>query len=137
MKTIMVVLALSLSLFAHANPGVQTNCLDSNFNGIEVGLNHSKLQYLNRFQLLYSGASPAPAGLYPLNVGDYICFDTTATYLKHKPSNKVYVMFTSGSDYCDGGNTGGVIVDLETYVSKKLEESVVAKIGDGEVVCRK
>jgi hypothetical protein len=137
MKTLIVVLVLSFSMLANAKPRLQTNCLDSNFNGIDTELKYSKLQYLKRFQLLYSGPSPAPAGLYPLNVGDYICFDTTATYLKHKPSNKVYIMFTSGSDYCDGGNTGGVIIDLETYISKKLDESVVANIGDGDVVCRK
>lgn len=132
-----VMLSLLLSGFvASANLGNQTNCADSNFNGIEVGANYTELKYLKRFKQLYSGDSPAPAGIEPLHSEGHICFATTATYLKHLPSNKTYVMFTTGDDYCDGGNTTGVIVDMEAYVEQRLQESIVADIGDGEVICR-
>jgi len=59
-----------------------------------------------------------------------------ATYLKHNKSGKTYVMFTTHDDYCDGGNTQGLIIDMEIYGQRKLEDAVVADIGDSGVYCR-
>ncbi|MCO4756284.1 MAG: hypothetical protein KC478_17520, partial [Bacteriovoracaceae bacterium] len=68
-------------------------------------------------------------------VAPNLCHDVMATYLKHKASGKTYVMFTTHDDYCDGGNTIGIIVDMKLYSQQKLEEAVVAQIGDSEVYC--
>ncbi len=110
------------------------NCKDANFNGLKAD-HYSKIRYHNRFQHLYTGNSPAPAGIEPLVFDGAICYATTATYLKHK-SGKIYVMFTTGDDYCDGGNTTGAIVDTELYRDKQsIAESVVGEINDGEPSC--
>ena len=47
-------------------------------------------------------------------------------------------MFTTHDDYCDGGNTMGVIVDMDLYKSdgETMEEAIVADVGDSEVYCR-
>jgi hypothetical protein len=46
-------------------------------------------------------------------------------------------MFTTHDDYCDGGNTIGIVFDMEIYKQRKLKESIVGEIGDSEFYCLK
>ena len=134
MKTSILLLALLVGSMSQGS----TNCKDSNFNDLE------------------GKTSP----LAPAAVGDYfgrppsICYDLNAEYLKHKPSGKVYVIYTTHKDYCDGGNTSGIIVDLGKYrdlglsypttsvdfdgehYRKWMENSIVADISDSQIYCR-
>jgi len=129
-------------IFPSLNVYATENCKDPNFDNL-IGENYSKLRFHKRFVKYAKFKSPAPAGLFGSFFGDEesnntICFDMTAHYFTHYITKKNYVMFTTHDDYCDGGNVRGLIVDMEKYRrGKKLKESVVAAIGDGEVGCVK
>jgi hypothetical protein len=133
MKKLIILLTLVMSYSTLA----ATKCKDKNFKGLEFGENYDQLKYRNRFTLLYEAASPAPAGYSDyFGTAPELCFDVMATYLKHNTSGKTYLMYTTHDDYCDGGNTSGIILDMDLYTQQNLEGSIVADIGDSEVNCR-
>ena len=139
MKTLILAALLLSGIAVHADQPKtdykNENCKDSNLNGLGVVGDYDKLQFRNRFKLLLKVDSPAPAGIEPLSFGDQICYYTQATYLKHS-SGKVYVMYTTHDDSCDGGNTQGAMVDIQTYRGEQsIEKAVVAYIGDAQFSC--
>ena len=112
-------------------------CRDSNLNGLEGGESYDKLQYHSRFELLFNGDSPAPAGFSKyFGPDNELCYDVAATYLKHISTGKIYLMYSTHDDYCDGGNTLGIMIDMEIYTQGKREEAIVGDIGDSEFYCR-
>ena len=120
----------SLSTFA--------DCIDKNLRNMKGVDWYSQLEYLNRFTKVLEIDSPAPAGFEDyFGAGKDICRDTTATYLRHK-SGTMYVMYTTHDDYCDGGNTIGIMINMDTYRNEdiNLEKSIVGDIGDSEFYCR-
>lgn len=122
---------LSLNLFA------DDKCTDSNFNGLDAE-NYYQLQYHSRFKKLFEGEAPAPAGYSSVfGSGDDLCRDVTLTVLKHIKSQKTYFMYTTHEDYCDGGNTIGIIIDMEKHAEllTSLENTIIGEIGDGEFYC--
>ena len=129
--TTLAILAISTTLFA------ADNCKDENLNGLNVDY-YSDLEETGKFEKLYSGDSPAPIG-FPNIFGDSDspCRDVMVTFLKHIESKKVYAMYTTHDDYCDGGNTIGIMVDVKKYqdLDLKMEEAAVAEIGDSEFYC--
>ena len=131
MRVLTLILTLiSLNLFA-------ADCVDSNLNGIEMGTSYDDLQYFTRFELLFESDSAAPAGFSDtFGLDSELCRDVTATYIKHYDGTK-YVMYTTHDDYCDGGNTIGIMVNLTKYADEdsKLEDAIVATIGDSEFYC--
>jgi hypothetical protein len=140
MKAIFTVLVLFLSFSAQAAREKQANCKDANLNGLDVGIKYDELKYHNRFTQLLATPSAAPAGFEEFDWdGNTLCRATSATYLKHKATNKLYIMFTTGDDYCDGGNTLGIMIDQNKYEfgGENVRDSIVAHIGDSEFVCEK
>ena len=132
----MKIIAL-LSLLVSSAVFANEDCKDKNFNGLELGIEYNKLQYHKRFKKLYEGDSPAPVG-YDDFFGDKdsLCKDVMATYLKHYKSDTTYIMYTTHEDYCDGGNTIGIIIDYKKYQSSTFEDAIVAEIGDSGVYCK-
>lgn len=115
-------------------------CKDKNFEGLEAN-SYGDLRYEAGFENFVSYNSPMPAGLFQ-DYFDYdgieICYDVQAHYFSHTASGKDYVMFTTHDDYCDGGNTYGIVVDMELYRHQRmLKDSVVAEVGDSELYCVK
>lgn len=133
LKLIWLCLIISLSTSALA----VEKCRDANL----VGLNSEpfgEIASKKGFRKLFEGSSVAPAG-YPdvFGSGETICKAVNVIYVEHIKSKTVYAMFTTHDDYCDGGNTIGIMLDMEKYrsTSNTLEEAVVGKIGDGEFYC--
>ncbi|MAZ48929.1 MAG: hypothetical protein CME65_10215 [Halobacteriovoraceae bacterium] len=133
MKTIF----LSTVLLSSFTSFAQSNCLDSNFNSVDVDFFPEDMAE-SPFVELFSTQSPAPIG-FPEMFGDYEtpCRDLSVTYVQHKESKKQYAMYRTQDDYCDGGNTIGLVIDLEKYKDLKLSfaDSIVGEIGDGEFYC--
>jgi hypothetical protein len=133
MKNFIIIFTLFISYSILA----ADKCKDLNFKGLELGENYDQLKYHNRFSLLFEADSPAPAGFSDyFGNGPELCFDVMATYLKHNFSGKSYLMYTTHDDYCDGGNTSGVILDMDLYSKHNLENAIVADISDSAVYCR-
>ena len=133
----MRILLLALLVLGSFSSFAKDNCTDKNLNGIKIGETYNQLQYHKRFKLLFESDSPAPAGFSDyFGSGSELCHDVKATYLKHNPSGKTYVMFTTHDDYCDGGNTTGIMIDMVLYGKHKLEDAIVGDIGDSEFYCR-
>src|SRR5690606_7179007 len=102
-----------------------------NLNGIKGVDSYRQLQYLNRFELVASVDSAAPAGFEDVfGKSENLCRDVMATYLKHT-SGTLYVMYTTHDDYCDGGNTIGIMLNMSKYSNERssLKDSVVGTIG--------
>lgn len=139
MKKLFISLGITLLIGSHSvNAATKGDCKDPNFDNLGSSSIYNELENLARFSGFHSFPSPAPAGLMGYGANpDSICYDIVATYFTHKASKKDYVMYTTHDDYCDGGNTFGVIIDMHIYNSKKLEDSIVADIGDSDVVCTK
>ncbi len=130
-------LLLSGLVLLSINSFAEEKCKDSNFNGLYAE-HYSKLQYHSRFKKLFEGDSPAPAGFSEVfGAGDELCRDVTLTVLKHSNSEKTYFMYTTHDDYCDGGNTLGIIIDMEKHseLLTSLKDTIVGEIGDGEFYC--
>lgn len=128
--SLVLILVSSLSL-------ASANCKDQNFKGIAYE-DYDELKDYKRFELLYHGDSPAPVGFGELfSNNEEVCWDVRVTFLKHKPSEKVYAMYTTHDDYCDGGNTMGIIIDLKKYDNRSIHfsDTVVGEIGDSEFRC--
>lgn len=135
MKTLIALFILSFGVTAQASDKF-ANCEDSNFNGLPVGVHFSDLKYRNRFtEVLKVERMLAPGGFEIFGEGENICRKVHAAYLRHNPSRKLYAVVSTYDDSCDGGNTIGVIIDMDKY--EAAQASVVAEIGDGEVVCNK
>lgn len=135
MKKFVEFVAISLMGFTVT---AQTSCIDPNFSNLGRAETYNQLQYLKRFTLLFESYSPAPAGFSEVfGEGSELCHEVKATYLRHNASRREYVMFTTHRDYCDGGNTIGIIVDLEYYRGRELQEAIVADISDSWISCRK
>lgn len=112
-------------------------CQDGNFSGLKSGTSYTQLKFYDRFTELFSSPSPAPAAFEDVfRVGSRLCPAVKATYFYHSNSEKQYVMYTTYDDACDGGNTIGLIVNLELYENGQFENSVVATIGDSFVQCK-
>lgn len=125
-----VFIAISSSAFA--------DCSDPNLRDMKGVNDYHQLQYLKRFDLIAKVDSAAPAGFEDtFGPSDSLCRDVTATYLKHT-SGTIYVMYTTHDDYCDGGNTIGIMINMDKYSNERsrLEDSVVATIGDSEFYCK-
>lgn len=136
MKLLLITAILMTSFTAQAAEKF-TNCKDETFNGLPVGINHTELKYRNRFtEVLKVERMLAPGGFENIfGEGENICRKVHAAYLRHNPSNKLYAMITTYDDSCDGGNTLGAIIDMDEYEASR--PSLVAEIGDSEVVCIK
>lgn len=133
MKKMLILLSVILSTTAFAG----AKCSDKNFVGLEAE-SYDKLQYHNRFVKLFEGDSPAPLGFADtFGPDDSPCRAVMVTYLKHVKTQKVYAMYTTHDDYCDGGNTIGLVIDTEKYSSlnNDMKDAVVGEIGDSEFYC--
>lgn len=135
MRMMMVSICLTLTFSAFA----ESNCKDENFN--EIGIDYySEIDDSGSFKTLFISDSPAPAG-YPevFGEGNSTCRAVKATYIQHIESKKRYVMFTTHDDYCDGGNTIGLVLDLNKYDNEgsKFSDAIVGEIGDSEFYCLK
>ena len=132
---------LALLIFVSASASIQaaeSKCKDQNFLDM-YGVNHYEIQDTKKFKVLFESDSTAPAGYdeYFNPLGNELCQSITATYIQHISSSKKYVMYTTHEDYCDGGNTLGVIIDLEKYSNQKIDDAIAAEVGDGEIYCTK
>lgn len=133
MKNLVILITLLTSFSAFATE----NCKDSNLNNVEGAIHYDEVKNNKDFTLLFEADSPAPAGFSEyFGTAPELCFDVMATYLKHNKSGKTYLMYTTHDDYCDGGNTTGIVIDMSLHSKQKLEESIVADIGDSEFYCR-
>lgn len=132
MKKLLMIVAVIAAFGASAKT---TGCKDKNFNGLEDYTSYDKLQYYKRFSVLYSGDSPPPIGYEDTfgTAGSH-CYATNVAFIKHY-SGKVYAMYTTHDDFCDGGNTIGVVIDMDLYGNGETEKAIVAEIGDSELVC--
>ena len=131
---ILAVMASSFSAFADA---VEFDCKDSNFNTIDVEFFPEDMSK-SLFEELYATQSPAPIG-YPdtFGEGDDACRDVSVTYVKHKKSGRQYAIYRTQDDYCDGGNTIGLVIDIKKYQDLDISyaDAAVGEISDGEFYC--
>lgn len=134
MKKLFLIAFISLfGTMALAN----SDCKDSNLNDLDFAVNYDEIDKTGKFVKLYSSDSPAPAGYEEIfGDGDTLCHAVEATYYQHKATGKKYVVFSTWDDYCDGGNTIGVMIDMDLYIDQKLEEAAVAEVGDSEMYCK-
>lgn len=125
-------------LFIAISSNAFADCSDQNLTGMRGVDYYQQLQDLKRFELIAEVWSAAPAGFEnTFGTVDNLCRDVKATYLKHE-SGTIYVMYTTHDDYCDGGNTIGIMINMDKYLSERnsLEDSVVATISDSEFICK-
>ena len=114
---------------------VEAHWVDKDFCSVD-GLEYKDVSSHPHFVKLFSSLSPAPSGFTGIfGEGPYLCRDVEATYLMHRESKKKYVIFATQDDYCDGGNTIGVILDLSIYRTKGSEDAIVAYLNDSEIDC--
>jgi len=131
--------------FASATTATSKSCKDKNLNEVTEKIDYYyELKTLEAFTQLGQFDSAAPAGMGDVfeNNGE-TCREVKATYLKHIDGTQ-YVLYTTHEDYCDGGNTIGVMVNMSLYQSVfsfnqhgavSIEDSIVAYIGDSEIEC--
>ena len=140
MKSVLFAL-LSISFTLHAS----TECKDKNLNGLGDKIDfYYELKTLDTFEYLGEFESAAPAGIQDtFGSGDNTCREVKATYFKYIDGTN-YAIYTTHDDYCDGGNTIGVMINMSLYQSVfsyrrhgalKIEDSIVAYIGDSEIEC--
>jgi len=130
-------LILTILTFTSITSFASDDCKDKNLKNIKGVDYYNQLQYLNRFEKVFEVDTTAPAGFDDMfGEGNDICRDVTATYLKHT-SGTIYVMYTTNDDYCDGGNTSGIMINMDKYMDEesKLNDSVVGEISDSDFIC--
>ena len=128
-----LILSFSTSVFA------EKKCKDLNLDGLS-GEHYNDLQNQRRFRKLFQGDSPAPVGYSDIfGEGESACKAVEVTFLEHIQSNKIYAIYTTHDDYCDGGNTLGIVIDTKKYrdLSISTSDAVVGRVGDGEFNCNK
>ena len=128
---------LSLIGFIMMGSVAQAECKDPNLNGIKTD-SYEKLQYLKRFEKIADVKTAMPAGFGKIFREDgEVCREMKAIYLKHY-SGKMYIVYATNGDSCDGGNTQGLMIDMDKYTNGtfKLKDTVVGTIFDTYFSCK-
>lgn len=132
---------LTLTFNAFAN----NICSDTNFSNINFH-KYTDVKNDRHFEHFISFSTVTPGQLfesfYDLDLDgnenySVFCTEVEAAYFTHKKSGIKYVMYTTHEDSCDGGNTMGLVVDIEKYSAGKGKESIVAEISDSDFLCLK
>lgn len=123
MKKLIVLITVLFSV----NNVLAATCAEEVLDHANYARAHDKIVMLNN-----SGAEMDAARVQAWNEYfgydiDQACVDIMTVETYQGESGKVYVELTTNDDPCDGGNTYGIILDLNNQV--------VGEIGDSEYYC--